>query len=306
MSDIILHHYPRSPFAEKIRNILGAKQLSWQSVTIPDIMPKPDVVALTGGYRKTPIVQIGADIFCDTALIAREIDARHPTPALYPADCAFTLAAATWADTVLFPACVTQVFQPHVIGNKFKSEAEAKAFLADRMALRDRGNARRIGPMEAEAIFHTTMTQLEQQLSDGRDYILGDISIVDFSTYHPCWFVKTSPPLEALFANYPKVQAWMARIDGLGHGTPTDLSSADAIAIANDSTPAALEATSLFERLPVGEIVEVAPTDYGVDPVQGELVYCDYQKVVIKREDERAGIVHVHFPQSGYLVSKVK
>ena len=54
MADLILHHYPTSPFAEKIRLVLGYKNLDWKSVIIPMIMPKPDVVALTGGYRKPP------------------------------------------------------------------------------------------------------------------------------------------------------------------------------------------------------------------------------------------------------------
>ena len=70
MADLILHHYPTSPFAEKVRLVLGYKNLAWKSVVIPQIMPKPDLQALTGGYRKTPVLQIGADIYCDTALIA--------------------------------------------------------------------------------------------------------------------------------------------------------------------------------------------------------------------------------------------
>ena len=66
MADIILHHYTMSPFAEKARLMLGFKQLAWRSVHIPPVMPKPDVVALTGGYRKTPVLQIGADVYCDS------------------------------------------------------------------------------------------------------------------------------------------------------------------------------------------------------------------------------------------------
>ena len=85
MTELILHHYPNSPFAEKIRLILGAKKQSWHSVTIPMIMPKPDLVALTGGYRRTPVMQIGADIYCDTALICDVLEHLAPTPALYPA-----------------------------------------------------------------------------------------------------------------------------------------------------------------------------------------------------------------------------
>ncbi|MDP1969054.1 MAG: glutathione S-transferase N-terminal domain-containing protein, partial [Burkholderiaceae bacterium] len=62
MAELILHHYANSPFSEKVRLILGYKSLAWKSVLVPSLMPKPDVQALTGGYRKTPILQIGADI----------------------------------------------------------------------------------------------------------------------------------------------------------------------------------------------------------------------------------------------------
>ena len=35
---LILHHYPTSPFAEKVRLIFGFKNLPWVSVHIPTIM----------------------------------------------------------------------------------------------------------------------------------------------------------------------------------------------------------------------------------------------------------------------------
>lgn len=51
---------------------------------IPPVMPKPDLVALTGGYRKTPVLQVGADVYCDTALIARRLEQEKAVPALFP------------------------------------------------------------------------------------------------------------------------------------------------------------------------------------------------------------------------------
>jgi len=78
MTDIILHHYEISPYSEKVRLGLGLKGLAWGSVEIPVIMPKPDLTALTGGYRKTPVLQIGADIYCDSQLIMRELEAAAP------------------------------------------------------------------------------------------------------------------------------------------------------------------------------------------------------------------------------------
>src|SRR5437870_3272991 len=84
MNELILHHYWESPYAEKIRRVMGMKKLAWRSVIIPMMMPKPDLTALTGGYRKTPVLQIGADIWCDSDLIACEIDRLHPDPPLFP------------------------------------------------------------------------------------------------------------------------------------------------------------------------------------------------------------------------------
>jgi glutathione S-transferase len=85
MTDIILHHYDISPYSEKVRTGLGLKGLAWASVELPVIMPKPNLTALTGGYRKTPVLQIGADIYCDSQLIMRELERRFPTPSFYPA-----------------------------------------------------------------------------------------------------------------------------------------------------------------------------------------------------------------------------
>ena len=102
MSELILHHYAMSPFSEKVRLIMGFKKLTWRSVLIPPVMPKPDVIALTGGYRKTPVLQIGADIYCDTALIARVLEARQPPPTLYPADAPLAVPLGQWADNYLF------------------------------------------------------------------------------------------------------------------------------------------------------------------------------------------------------------
>jgi len=128
MSDLILHHYPTSPFAEKIRLILGYKQLAWKSVFIPMIMPKPDLTALTGGYRKTPVLQIGADVYCDTALICDVLEHWAPTPSLYPEAIKGTARiVAQWADSALFTAAMAYNFQPAGVAQVFEG-APLKAF----------------------------------------------------------------------------------------------------------------------------------------------------------------------------------
>ena len=84
MAELILHHYGTSPFSEKIKTILAYKDLPWRAVEQPTIMPKPQLIPLTGGYRRIPVLQIGADVYCDTQLIARVIERRHPQPSIYP------------------------------------------------------------------------------------------------------------------------------------------------------------------------------------------------------------------------------
>jgi glutathione S-transferase len=103
MTELILHHFDASPFAEKIRLVLGFKGLAWRSVQIPMVMPKPDLTVLTGGYRKTPVMQIGADIYCDTRRIAIELERRHPHPSLFPGgNFGLSLVMGSWSDRTFF------------------------------------------------------------------------------------------------------------------------------------------------------------------------------------------------------------
>src|SRR5262245_3389088 len=95
--------------------MLGYKQLRWRSLEIPVIMPKPDLIALTGGYRRTPVLQLGCDVYCDTPLIARVLESLQPEPALFHAGQAGTgVAAARWFDRELFLAAMSQLFDPAV------------------------------------------------------------------------------------------------------------------------------------------------------------------------------------------------
>ena len=84
MAEIILHQYVNSPFSEKIRKIFAHKKVSWRAVEQPVIMPKPKLIPLTGGYRRIPVLQIGADIYSDTGIIIRKLDELFPEPTLYP------------------------------------------------------------------------------------------------------------------------------------------------------------------------------------------------------------------------------
>jgi len=117
-------------------------------------MPKPDVVALTGGYRKTPILQIGSDVYCDTALICDVLEHIQPTPTIYPeSHKGLARVLAQWADTTLFWAAMAYNLQPKGAASMFEGAPPeaAKAFGADRAAMS--GGMTRLRPADATAAY---------------------------------------------------------------------------------------------------------------------------------------------------------
>ncbi|MGZ0784424.1 glutathione S-transferase family protein [Pseudomonas saponiphila] len=308
MSELILHHYPTSPFAEKARLLLGFKGLSWRSVKISPVMPKPDLTALTGGYRKTPVLQIGADIYCDTALIARRLELEKSSPALFPEGQEMISATfAAWVDSVVFQHAVTLVFQPESAAVRFgKLPPEAvKAFMADRAGLFSGGSASRLPLDVAKHQWPTIMARLEQQLQrEPGDFLFGEPSIADIALAHSLWFLKGTPVTAPLVDEYPAVSAWLARVLGFGHGSFTEMSAEEALEVSRNATPVALPDEQFVDPngFAAGQQVVIAATDYGVDPVAGELLFAGTEELILRREDPRAGLVHVHFPRLGFHI----
>jgi len=304
--DLILHHYASSPFSEKIRLILGFKGLAWKSVTVPVILPKPDVVALTGGYRRTPFLQIGADIYCDTALMARVIDRIAPSPALYPHSAGGQQhMLAQWADTTLFWTAIPYTMQPagaqHIFGNA--PPEVLKAFAADRAAMM--GGMRRPTTADATAQLKTYLAWLEQQLDDGRKFLCGEVAcIADFSTAQSLWYIRRAPPVASVLGSFERLGAWCERVQAFGHGTAEQLGSADAIEIARATTSVDKLEFDAQQGFTFGDSVNVTPIDYAQDPVSGRIVGLTNEQVAIEREDARAGIVVVHFPRTGFQIRK--
>lgn len=306
MAEIILHHYPESPVSEKIRLALGHKGLAWRSVKTPMVMPKPDLTALTGGYRKAPVMQIGADIFCDTAIIARELERRHPEPTLFPDGSEGLAASLTfWADRELFFAAVNTGFAR--IADKLPKE-----LLDDRAKFF--GGGRELTPEALEKGLPRFREQLwahaaavDAQLGDGRSFVLGaQPGLADFAIYHPLWFVQRSAAddFAALDGKLSRIAPWMKRVAAIGHGDPERMDAGEAIEEARAATPdpAAAPRHGDPSGLEPGARVTVTPDDTGRDPVEGELVAATARQVSIRRKDERAGTVVVHFPRAGFVV----
>ncbi|MBX3479806.1 MAG: glutathione S-transferase family protein [Caulobacter sp.] len=296
----ILHHYDTSPFSEKVRLLFGLKGLAWSSVEIPVIMPKPDYTPLTGGYRRTPSLQIGADVYCDTQVILAELEARYPDPPALRGglDWAINL----WADRLFFQTTVPVIFG--ALGDNVPAD-----FIKDREALSGRPFDTAAMKSVAPALTSQWRAQaawIEDQLAFSPWLSGAAPGLADISAYMNVWFLGRSLPhlVERFTQGMTRLHDWQARVAALGHGTRTELSGPDALEIARAADPAPGPAHDAAnpQDLTLGQAVMVMADDYGRDPIRGTLVAAALDRTVIAREDSAVGTVHVHFPKTGYLV----
>lgn len=299
MAEIILHHYDLSPYSEKVRLMFGLKGLAWRSVQIPIVMPKPDYTELTGGYRRTPSMQIGADIYCDSKLCAQVLERLHPTPSLFPGgDAAAVWGVSRWAETGFLMAVLIFLGSGAVFD---------EAFVADRKKMVPSLDVDRVKTIVPAKLLQLAqlLERIERQLSDGRAFLLGaSPSLADLSAYHTTYFLRANPATASLLEAHARLHAWQARVGAIGHGDRKELDSADAIAIAHDATPAPFEGepAPLPDGLAYGDRVVVLSEEIGSTPVPGVLAPSDVHEIAIRRTSERAGELVVHFPREDYLV----
>lgn len=299
---LILHHYNESPYAEKIRSLLGYKGLAWQSVITPKQMPKPDLTALTGGYRKVPVLQIGADVYCDTRLIAQVIEELHPTPATTGA--LWSEVVAHWVDVNLFGKSVAFTFSQII---DFLDDT----FLADRAAMSGHSGLTRdmvklSGPLARQNLA-TELRWVEQGLSAGAPFVNGTHpGHGDFTLYCALWFARFG---RFDFSGLPATDAWMKRMKAFGQGDRTEMVAEAALDVARDSTPLPLPYESQSpdpSGIALGMRVSVQPEVMGKETVEGELVGVSPERLTLRLNSERCGQVHVHFPRVGYKVRRMQ
>ena len=304
MTVIHFHHYDRSPFSEKVRVAFGLKRLRWHSVIQPRWAPKPDLEPLTGGYRRTPVMQIGADVYCDTRCILAELERRFPEPGLYPdGPAGLGDALESWADRALFADALGFVFGTQ--GDRFPEalHADRARFTAGRFSGWDPDAMRAQLPTVAVRL-RRKLDRLEALLGDDRPYLLGcDPGMADLAVRHPLWYLRENLPERIDWARRPALVAWMKRLDTIGHGERVEATPAQALLAARNAMPIAVGASSrgaaeLSQW--IGKRVRVAADDWGGDPVEGMLAGADTGRVSLARRDAQLGQLMVHFPVDGF------
>lgn len=291
----ILHHYPNSPYAEVIRLALGRKGASYGRVEIPSVSPKPDLVALTGGYERTPVLQLGADVYCDTVAICRALEERVEGPSLYPQPLgAAGLAVALWAGSAPFGWAVGASLA--TITDRLPD-----AFLADRK--------RRFG-LDAERLkadqphldaqLRAAVAVVADALADGRAFVGGEEpGHADFALYMLVWFQRMRSLTPTSYGEV--VGRWAERVAAVGHGQPEDWSAERAIVAAADAQP--VGSHEVAGDWTMGQAVRVRTDTPDPAVVQGVLVGLDSHTIVVERTDPRAGRVRVHLPRMGQVLT---
>lgn len=296
----ILHHYDLSPHSEKVRLAFGLKDVAWRSVETPIWPPKPDLMPLTAGFRRAPVLQIGADIYCDTQLILDEVDRRYPLPSLYPSGQRGLVSALSyWADTTMFMQAAT--LTTSIIGDNIPPE-----FVSDRIAFmgHDFSKAASVKalPRNRQRV-QAQINIIADMLKDERPFLLGQqISAADLHAYHPLWFTAKNGGADAqAWLTLAPLKPWMDRVAALGYGHRTDITAEAALAEAKAGAPEPVSGVDANDPsgLTAGQSVRIE-TDEAGDPIAGTLVAANPREIVIRSQNERAGTVHVHFPRFGY------
>jgi glutathione S-transferase len=256
-------------------------------------------------------LQIGADIYCDSALICDVLEHEQPEPVLYPPHLKGVCRIfAQWADTTLFWAAMGYNLQPKGAAHVFaKAPPEAaKAFGEDRKAMS--GNMVRLRPGDATSAYRSYLRRLANMV-DEHDFLFGaEPCLADFAAYHAIWYTRVQVPVLADILNAtPSVGEWLNRMEAIGHGAMSKFDAAGAVAVAKEAAPQPAGSNLLIDSafqddhgIPLGSAVTITPETFGNEPTAGVLVAATRTHYSLKRDDPRTGEVHVHFPRIGYVL----
>ena len=299
---MILHHYPMSPFSEKVRLMFGYTGGEWLSVLSPEMPPRPIVDPLTGGYRRIPVGQVGADVFCDTRLICAELATAAGKPELSPTALdEQALATAAKFEGEVFWAAVASIPARKILLKLLRELPlrQAFRFIKDRAGVARTAVTKPVGPRAAGPLFDAHLQQLEAMLAGGQSFLQGNAAgYLDFAAYHTLWFKLVVGGL-SMPDNIPAVAAWYRRMTDFGHGSVRPGDAEDAFAAAREQQPRPLPVSTGADAR-IGKTVVIQPDDYALDGSCGVLVAADEERWILARETDNLGLVHVHFPRRGF------
>jgi glutathione S-transferase len=296
---LILHQYDISPFSQKAQKMMGLKGLSWQSVEMPMIAPKPDVEALTGGYRGTPVLQIGRDVFIDNWMIARALDEFDSNgPAINAQGGLREAALYAWGERLFTPLL-------HAALAAYQSEWDAD-FLADRKRVFPDVDfdTLDVSDPDRRSQVRAYLGTIEAQLGLGQDFLGGARADGwDIHVWGMVWMIHSAlPALMPIVETFPRLVEWHERMSALGTGIREDAEIEIAWQALKEGPARSLPETSDQEPLAqwVGEVVDISAGSADRGSASGRLLAVDQEQVVLGVEPIPGEPAQVWFPRFGY------
>jgi len=302
MSVPILYHYPMSPYSEKLRLAMGLSDRRWLSVSVAAYPPRPELAELVGGYRRIPVLQIGAHFYCDTRLAFAALMGHESSCwRLSETDEALRL----WAEREVFFAVVAGA-SPFRAVRFLTGELGVPGlirFARDRISMTRGATIVQPDAKTARSTVLSFINQLAERLAEGAFLSGPELGYLDLCCFHPLWMAAQIDSSKR--AGWPStVQSWFAKVEQAGHGTST-AASTELInnAIADDQ--AAFSVGLVEVPFVVSEPVSMRPADYARDETVGRLTHLDDRSVVLERELVDGTRVYCHFPRQGFVLSRL-
>ncbi len=298
---MILHHYDMSPFSEKIRLMLDYAGIEWQSSIVPPMPPRPSIDPIVGGYRRIPIAQIGADVFCDTQIICAEVAALSNQAELsYESLSVEEIDYLEHIEKDVFFAVPNSSSGLNTIALLFKTFTPIQAikFIKDRIGVAKGMKLKMKSRHKSQALLDSSIDELETRLSDDLFLQGGRPTIMDFSVHHVIWFRANSFGNDFL-RDKPRIAKWFASMNKLSKDARNPIDRSQLVAVTKGATPRQLD-DNLMQGEYLGKAVSIRPDDYARDAVEGILVGQDINRSVLRRPTKQCGDVHIHFPKRGF------
>ena len=296
---LILHQYDVSPFSQKAQKMMGLKGLSWQSVEMPMIAPKPHVEALTGGYRGTPVLQIGRDVFVDNWMIARALDELDASaPAINAQGGLRDAALYAWGERLFTPLL-------HAALAAYQSEWDAD-FLADRKQVFPDVDfyTLDVSDPDRRSQVRAYLGTVEAQLNMGQDFLGGaQADSWDIHVWGMVWMIHSAlPALMPIVETFPQLTDWYERVSALGTGDREDKAIDVAWRALRGGPTRPVPDTPDHEPLApsVGEVVDISAGSADRGSASGRLLAVDHEQVVLGVEPITGEEAQVWFPRFGY------
>ena len=303
---LIFHHRYTSPFSEKIRLMLGYLGASWQSVHAPFYPPRPGIDPLVNGYRQIPVAQVGADVFCDTRMIADEIARLHDHQELSPFHCTPDVAQyLAEIETKVFYCCVRTAPPTGALGMMVRKVPfwHWPGYIRDKIRITKISTVSIPPKEEATGVWNDFLADLNEKTSKS-SFLFGNDkpTIADFTAFHPVWFHVDMGA--KILANRPSLRAWYDRVMAFGHGRLEQITTRTSLAAAQNNVPRSVP-EEMTQGKHIGQTVEIAPAETMKIPTGGQLVGENDVKWILRRDSDFGTPVHVHFPKEFYQLTPV-